>query len=289
MVGQIRATCRSHAGAIQNERSSQVIATWGLFSSVYFELKHFCTSSFRCRPPACSPVHLAVKAKLAHADPVEYTMQNTKQFVHVDPALLAGWVAARSLARGLPQPVADRGGLRVDTGLPGEARRYVFPGPLPGISQIARSEVAPRTFIKMCGSGDELLGLVTPPWRLQPPAYFMCHEGAFGSSPKLRDGYRLQVSIEHAVAVARILAEDGSLAASAHAAEYAGVFVFDRIQTAPAHRRRGLATILMAALAATRKSNTARPVLVATEEGRALYSSLGWTTLSLYSTVAIGM
>ena len=34
---------------------------------------------------------------------------------HPDPTLVRGWLAARSLARGLPAPVADHGGWRVDT------------------------------------------------------------------------------------------------------------------------------------------------------------------------------
>jgi hypothetical protein len=43
----------------------------------------------------------------------------------------------------------------------------------------------------------------------------------------------------------------------------------------------------MSALGATQQSPTARRVLVATEDGRALYSTLGWTVLSPYSTVVI--
>lgn len=84
--------------------------------------------------------------------------------------------------------------------------------------------------------------------------------------------------------MARITAPDGVLAASGHAAEAAGVFIYDRIETAPEHRRRGLGGIVMNALNAHRKSTNAPELLVATEDGRRLYASLGWTVLSPYST-----
>jgi hypothetical protein len=50
--------------------------------------------------------------------------------------------------------------MRVDTGLPNEIRRYVFAGPGPGLQELASSIRETRTFIKMCGSDDELLALV---------------------------------------------------------------------------------------------------------------------------------
>jgi GNAT superfamily N-acetyltransferase len=214
-------------------------------------------------------------------------MKLTKELCHVEPALLAAWVHGRSIARGLPQPIPDHGGLRVDTGLPAEARRYVFPGPLPCIREIALSNLEPGTFIKMCGPSEELLNLVQPCWVLQPRGYFMTYDGAYESVPIPPAGYRLEVFINNAVSVARILTEGGSLAASGYAAEYDGVFVFDRIKTEVTHRRLGLGRILMAALGAMQKSSAARRVLVATEDGHRLYSKLGWTTVSHYSTVAI--
>jgi GNAT superfamily N-acetyltransferase len=206
--------------------------------------------------------------------------------LYVDDGLHAGWLAARSIARGLPQPVAEHGGLRVDTGSPSELRRYVFAGPVREIRQLALSITTPHVFIKMCGPGEQLLALMPPGWQLQPAGYLMTHAGGF-DAPVLPAGYRLEVSTEQLTTVACIRAEDGAVAASGYAAEYAGVFVFDRIVTEPAHRRRGLGRALMAALGAAQRSSTARRVLVATEEGRALYASLGWVVHSPYSTVTM--
>ena len=203
-----------------------------------------------------------------------------------DPGLLAAWLAARSIARGLAPPVPDHGGWRVDTGLPGEIRRHVFAGPVPGISALAASIHGPHIFIKMCGAGQQLLGLLPPRWQLCPGGFFMRHAGSL-QAPDLPAGYRLEVTTSQAITTARILTGGGGIAASGHAVEYAGVFVFDRIVTEAAHRRRGLGRVLIAALGSRRRSDSARRVLVATEDGAKLYASLGWQIESPYSTATI--
>ncbi|QYG06766.1 GNAT family N-acetyltransferase [Janthinobacterium sp. PAMC25594] len=203
-----------------------------------------------------------------------------------DPGLLAAWLAARSIARGLAPPVPDHGGWRVETGLPGEIRRYVFSGPVAAISTLAASIHRPHILIKMCGTGEQLLRLLPPRWQLLPGGFFMTHEGSL-PAPSLPAGYRLVVATSQAITTARILTGDGSVAASGHAVEHAGAFVFDRIVTEAAHRRQGLGRALIAALAARQRSGSARRVLVATEDGLKLYASLGWHTRSPYSTAAI--
>lgn len=84
---------------------------------------------------------------------------------HVDPDLLRRWLTARSVARGLPLPIACHGGWRVDSGLPAERCRHVFAGPVPGIHALALTVDDPLTFIKMCGTGEQLLALMPPPRR----------------------------------------------------------------------------------------------------------------------------
>jgi GNAT superfamily N-acetyltransferase len=205
----------------------------------------------------------------------------------VEPELLWAWLAGRSLARSLPPPVPDHGGMRVDTGSADEIRRYVFAGPEPGLKALAAAIDVPRIFLKMCGTGEELLALAPAGWQLQPGGYFMTHAGPHLATPRLAPGYRLEVDQQGAVTVARIQAEDGSLAASGYAVEHGGAFVFDRIVTHEAHRRRGLGRSLMAALAARQHSSSARRVLVATEDGRALYAALGWRVSSPYSTMIL--
>jgi GNAT superfamily N-acetyltransferase len=53
--------------------------------------------------------------------------------------------------------------------------------------------------------------------------------------------------------------------------------VADRIETAPAHRRRGLASAIMGALTdAAAGAGAETGILVASEDGRRLYATLGW-------------
>lgn len=204
-----------------------------------------------------------------------------------DTELLEAWLRARSIARNLPQPVPDRGGLRVDTAMPEELRRYVFAGPSPAITQLAQEIHEPYVFIKMCGPGARLQSLVPQRWQLQAPGYLMTREAGRNPVPSLPPGYWLQVQTENQVTTARIFADDDTLAASGHAVEYEDVFVFDRIATAPAHQHQGLGAAVMAALGTAQQSQAAQRVLVATEAGRGLYSTIGWSVRSHYATVTI--
>jgi len=53
--------------------------------------------------------------------------------------------------------------------------------------------------------------------------------------------------------------------------------VADRIETMPAHRRRGLASAIMSALAGTAvDEGVERGILIASEDGQRLYTTLGW-------------
>lgn len=201
--------------------------------------------------------------------------------------LLESWLRARSIARNLPQPVPDHGGLRLETNSADELRRYVFAGPSPVITELALSIDQPHVFIKMCGTGARLQSLVTPKWQLQPIGYLMIRDAGRNPVPSLPPGYWLQVQTEGAVTTARIFAEDDTLAASGYAAEHEGVFIFDRIATAPAHQHQGLGAAIMAALGTAQQSQAARRVLVATEAGRGLYATLGWSVLSPFATVTI--
>jgi GNAT superfamily N-acetyltransferase len=177
--------------------------------------------------------------------------------------------------------------MRVDTASPNEFRRYVFAGPDPGIRELAASIRTPRTFIKMCGPGDQLLAMAPAGWELQPCGYLMTHDAGFEPAVSLPPGYRLEVSSQGGCFSATCFSEDDTIAASGNAAGHGRAFVFDRISTHPEHRRRGLGKALMFALGAMRTSAHTVRVLVATEEGRTLYSSIGWDVVSAFSTIVI--
>ena len=206
----------------------------------------------------------------------------------MNDALLFGWLAARSIARGLPAPVADRGGFRVDTAGEVEIRRWAFARPGEGLSELGRTLDAPGYFLKLCGSGEDLLAALPPRWRLQDePGYVMRGPEIQPPPAALPAGYRLQLDRDARGSRVAILAPDGALAASGTAAEVAGVFVYDRIITEPDHRRRGLGRVVMVALRETRTDRSATELLVATDDGRALYATLGWTVISPFATAEI--
>lgn len=209
-------------------------------------------------------------------------------FADVDPSLIEAWLRARSLSRRLPQPIAECGGLRVDTGLPQETRRYVFAHATDGLRQTAESIRDARIFLKLCDSAETMRGFVPSRWQISPPNFMMICDSEFGrDSQQLPPGYRLELKTNSAVSHACILSSDGGIAASGYAAEHAGVFIYDRIFTAEAHRRKGLGRAVMTALASARRSPVAQQILAATHAGRELYLMLGWTDYAPYTTAVI--
>ncbi len=200
--------------------------------------------------------------------------------------LIRTWLAARSLARGLPAPVDEFGAYRVDVHSAEEVRRWVFPAVSPGLGQLARTITQPRHLIKLCGEPRDLLAALPPGWQLAARGHVMSGPGGMQARPSPA-GYRTRVTSAAGVTAVQILAPDGALAASGHAAELDGVFIYDRIVTEPAHQRRGLGRLLMQQLGACKRDAQATELLVATDQGRALYEALGWSVLSAFSTAAL--
>jgi len=205
----------------------------------------------------------------------------------IDPELIAGWLRTRSVARGLPLPVADHGGWRVETAQPHELRRYVFARAEDGLRELANTIVSPHVFLKLCGSESEMRALLPPRWQMQEPRFVMTGESYSPGSAPLATGYTLQITRNGAITTARILTAYGMPAASGYAAEVDGFFIYDQIATEEAHRRRGLGACLMQALHSARRSSDSIQILVATAAGQALYSSLGWRIRSPYTTAHI--
>lgn len=206
---------------------------------------------------------------------------------HIEPGLVFAWQVAHSIARQSPLPVHDRGGFRVDTHSEKEIRRWVFPRMCDGLRDIAAEIVAPRHFLKLCGTHDELRSALPARWEVQPANYFMRAMSDNPGSRALPDGYSMELHEDGPRARADVIAPDGQVAATGCAAETAEVFVYDRIETSPDHRRKGLGHAVMSALRSTRKSVTTPQLLVATEDGHHLYASLGWTVIAPFATAVI--
>ncbi len=205
-----------------------------------------------------------------------------------DAGLIGAWLAARSLVRALPAPVAIDGGWRVDSNQPDEKRRYVFTHAHPVIAELGRTITAPRHVIKLAAEPDALLGLLDPRWRLKHYSHVMTFDATMPIAD-LPSGYRLErTSMDDQRHYAAIYSAAGNLAASGHAAETAGVFIYDRIETAATHQRQGLGRAIMAALSDARRREGSRQVLTATMAGRALYEAMGWRVHAPWSTAAVG-
>ncbi|MCP3735721.1 GNAT family N-acetyltransferase [Sphingomonas sp. RP10(2022)] len=201
----------------------------------------------------------------------------------VDPVLVQGWLAARSLSRGLPRPVADHGGWRVDTGGEAELRRYVFAQASPGLTQLLATVAEPRVFVKLCADAATFGALLPADWTITDANYMMVPDRVVAASCALPPGYDLASTSAGGVTHVTITDPAGDTAASGYAAQLDGIFVYDRIVVQEAHRRRGLGRALMAALGAARDPAT-REILTATAMGAALYGSLGWRVYAPYTT-----
>jgi GNAT superfamily N-acetyltransferase len=208
----------------------------------------------------------------------------------VDPSLMEMWLRARSLSRGLPQPVADSGGLRVDSGLPNETRRYLFARPVEGLREVAGQIREPRIPVKLCDTPEIMRSYLPPRWQIAPSNFIMICRESFSrreSAQHLPAGYRLELQTDSDVTSAKILTATSEIGASGYAARHGDVFIYDRIVTAEDHRRRGLGTIIMTALATARPASTELQILVATPAGRELYRTLGWIDYGLYTSAVI--
>ena len=200
--------------------------------------------------------------------------------------LVCAWLSGRSVARGLPQPVADRGGYRVDTGGVTEIKRWVFSAVGDGLVAVGREIYAPGYVLKACVTGDELRVMLPDRWQLQASSHLMIATG-WPEMPPLASGYTVETVRNGAVVEVGIAAADGDVAARGYGGETKNAFVYDRIETTPAHRRRGLGRSLMVALHDARLDPTTAELLVATDDGRALYETLGWRTICPYATAMI--
>ena len=147
------------------------------------------------------------------------------------------------------------------------------------IRALAGSVTVPTTSIKGFMESEELARLLTPDWTPDPPGFLMA-TALRPADTRIAGDYR--VTIEHACGVtcARVITGDGSVAARGQVAVAGETCVFDQIETAPEHRRRGLGSAVMAALTTSAIDlGAATGILSATVQGRALYETLSWKVI----------
>ncbi|MFG1947466.1 GNAT family N-acetyltransferase [Nonomuraea sp. NPDC048826] len=205
----------------------------------------------------------------------------TKALETTQVDMVRAWVDGWTVSRGTSAPVPEPWGLRVDVGLPGHAVRHVVPAPTPAlVQQLTSAITVPGTWLKLCAPAELIAPYLPPRWTIDSPEYLMT--GALAAEETAApDGYTLAVTTRAGVTVARLLTDAGEIAARGQIAVVGRAAVVDQVETADAHRRRGLGRVVMKTLAATAVSRGAvMGVLVATPVGRSLYESLGWQVRS---------
>lgn len=203
--------------------------------------------------------------------------------------ILEKWLIGWSTSRQLPLPTKFKSGLKVEVGDERQKARYVFPNVNSDFIDLAESITEPWIFLKACAPPDEFSNLLPSRWIIQPQGYMMAcfQKMKLRHAPKGRVN-KVQVEQIGFTYHAKIISQDGVLAAEGRLIRSDDVAVYDRIFTNVAHRNKGLATQIMGILEEIALTmGLTRNVLVATEMGMPLYTSLGWEVYSLYTSIVI--
>lgn len=195
--------------------------------------------------------------------------------------VVASWVHGWAVSRAVPGPTGLPGGWRIQVGLPGHRVRHVLAAhDDAALAELGRRHAEPGTWIKAAMEPGDLRRALPARWTMSETGYLMTAPFAPGL-PTLPTSYTAHLDVRGEVVVASVLDAAGETAACGRLAPAGPVGVIDQVETAPAHRRRGLASAVMRTLAHQAVGRgMRRGVLVATDDGRALYSTLGWTVRS---------
>ncbi|MFE7561455.1 GNAT family N-acetyltransferase [Kitasatospora sp. NPDC057500] len=201
--------------------------------------------------------------------------------------LVREWVGGWVVSRGAADPVDEPWGWSVDVGQPKQVARHVLPEPAEAdVRKLVAATTAPGTWLKLFADDDTVRPWLGPGWRYDVPGYLMTVPLA-PQHPAVPAGYILTSWWRGGVVRVLVRTADGHFAARGQLAVSGATAVADQIETDPGHRRRGLGSVVMRALqGAAHEGGAVTGVLVATPDGRALYSALGWrvraTMASLY-------
>ncbi|MFI1677900.1 GNAT family N-acetyltransferase [Streptomyces sp. NPDC020607] len=198
----------------------------------------------------------------------------------MDTAMVRAWVDGWVVSRGAAPAVEQPWGYTFDVGLAHHVTRHVLTATDEAVIRgVAEKTTAPGTWLKVFTAPETIAPCLTPEWAFDDPCFLMSTPLRTAATD-LPTGYALRTWSRGGVMRALVLAPDGSFAAHGQAAGPPGAetVVFDQIETATAHRRKGLGRTVMNALAnASAETGARNGVLGATVEGRGLYESLGWT------------
>ncbi|WP_237330101.1 GNAT family N-acetyltransferase [Streptomyces sp. BA2] len=192
--------------------------------------------------------------------------------------LVRMWIDGWVVSRGTSDPIDEPWGWTIDVGQPNHVARHVLPEPSGNdVRKIASATSAPGTWLKLFAEDQAVLPWVGPGWRRDITGFLMaCH--LVPERPEMPAGYTLTSWTRGGVSRVLVRTGDGHFAARGQIAQAGTHAVVDQVETAAEHRRKGLGGLVMRTLQSTAyEAGAETGLLVGTPEGRALYSSLGWT------------
>ncbi|WP_329487388.1 GNAT family N-acetyltransferase [Kitasatospora sp. NBC_01246] len=194
-----------------------------------------------------------------------------------------GWVVSRSAA----PPIVEPWGYTVDVGLTDHVTRHVLDATGDAVREadvrkVAGAVRARGTWLKVFADPAVIAPWLGPDWWVDDePAFLMTVRLTPAPGLTAPAGYRLRTWARGEVVRALVTAEDGALAARGQIGVCGATAVADQIETSAEHRRKGLGSLVMRALAGAAHDRGAQTgVLAGTPDGRALYSTLGWRVLA---------
>ncbi|GAA0582652.1 hypothetical protein GCM10010172_79740 [Paractinoplanes ferrugineus] len=195
--------------------------------------------------------------------------------------LVVRWQRGWGVARSLPAGVDVGGAVRVDSRQRGrEVEYFALEGAdLGRLAELVLGERAvtwltvPTTEPHRAAAALEAAGLVLLKRSEQMMTVDLRKHPRRGPAA----AYRAQTRVEDGVVTVEVLDESGAVGAGGTAGLSGTDAVADRIATDPAHRRRGLGSVVMGGLAGAALEHGAETgLLIASDDGQHLYRTLGW-------------
>lgn len=207
----------------------------------------------------------------------------------VSAKIVESWLKGWCLSREVSFPVPYKSGFYVNVGDEKQKERFIFPELNDDFFQLADSITEPWIYLKASVSPDQITGKIPERWKLQPQGYMMtCFHPMKFPEMSLAEGYYLEFSEYNTTFVVTIVAENGEQASIGRVSLIDDVAVYDRIITEKEYQRKGLARFLLKELEKIALSKGfSKNILVATEEGKLLYETLGWKLYCLHTSIVI--
>ncbi|GGY10927.1 GNAT family N-acetyltransferase [Streptomyces hiroshimensis] len=194
--------------------------------------------------------------------------------------LVRVWASGWALSRHTPRPAEQPWGVYIEVGQAGQVGRHVlFGAHESAVREAAASVSAPHTWLKVPAEPEDVGPWLPRGWVVdEEEAGHLMAVDLSATEPVAPEGYTGSLETGGGgVAYVRVHDAAGELAAKGQVALLGREAVVDRVVTEEAHRRRGLGAFVMRTLADHAVAEGASlGVLGATDEGRALYETLGW-------------